>query len=201
MDGKRDTGKKAFIPWTPDNSQPKLLTLDPGPDDRLYDTDGPDLPGGAARTSETYNNFRQWVEWAGHPLVGLRVLVLPRQVEGPEGHPEGSRPGLNHPSAEALLPLSAGPRAAGDRSGQDRPVANFRRSRLVGACADFALRSEAAYGPKPCGGDREDDREESAEEGTGQCLSRKRSSVPGADAFRGPLENCGVTLSEVPVES
>ena len=66
MDGKQDTGKKAFIPWTPDDSQPKLLTLDPGPDDRLYDTDGPDLPG-AARTSETYNNFRQWVEWAGVP--------------------------------------------------------------------------------------------------------------------------------------
>jgi hypothetical protein len=35
VDGKRDAGKKAFIPWTPDDSQPKLLTLDPGPDDRL----------------------------------------------------------------------------------------------------------------------------------------------------------------------
>jgi hypothetical protein len=67
VDGKRATGKKAFLPWVPDDSQPKLLTLDPGPDDRLYDTDGPDLPGGAARTSETYNNFRQWVEWAGVP--------------------------------------------------------------------------------------------------------------------------------------
>jgi hypothetical protein len=66
VDGKRDTGKKAFIPWAPDDSQPKLLTLDPGPDDRLYDTDGPDLPV-AARTSETYDNFRQWVEWAGVP--------------------------------------------------------------------------------------------------------------------------------------
>jgi len=66
VDGKRDVGKKAFIPWAPDDSQPKLLTLDPGPDDRLYDTDGPDLPV-AARTSETYNNFRQWVEWVGVP--------------------------------------------------------------------------------------------------------------------------------------
>ncbi len=67
VDGKRGTDKKAFIPWAPDDSQPQLLTLDPGPDDRLYDTDGPDLPGGAARTSETYDNFRQWVEWAGVP--------------------------------------------------------------------------------------------------------------------------------------
>ena len=67
MDGKRAAVKKAFIPWASDDSQTKLLTLDPGPDDRLYDTDGPDLPGGAARTSETYNNFRQWVEWAADP--------------------------------------------------------------------------------------------------------------------------------------
>jgi hypothetical protein len=66
VDGKRFAGPKSFIPWAADDSQPSLLTLDPGPDDRLFDTDGPDLPT-ATRTAETYNNFRQWVEWAGAP--------------------------------------------------------------------------------------------------------------------------------------
>jgi hypothetical protein len=67
VDGKRSAGKKAFVPWAADDSLPQLQTLDPGPDDRLYDTDGPDLPGGAARSAETYNNFRQWAEWGGAP--------------------------------------------------------------------------------------------------------------------------------------
>ena len=39
-------------------------------------------------------------------------------------------------------------------------------------------------GPEPCGGIREGDGEASAGEGTGQPLSRERSSVPGADAFQ-----------------
>lgn len=58
VDGKRFASKKSFVPWADDDSQPNLLTLDPGPDDRLYDTDGPDLPVGAT-AAETYNNFRQ----------------------------------------------------------------------------------------------------------------------------------------------
>jgi hypothetical protein len=67
VDGKKAAGRKSFVAWAADDSQPKLQTLDPGPDGRLYDTDGPDLPGGALTSSETYNNFRQWVEWAGAP--------------------------------------------------------------------------------------------------------------------------------------
>ena len=39
-------------------------------------------------------------------------------------------------------------------------------------------------GPEPCGGIREGDVEASAGEGTGQPLSRERSSVPGADAVQ-----------------
>lgn len=65
-DGKRFTGPKSFVPWVDDDSQPSLTTLDPGPDDTLYDTDGPDLPT-AARSAETYNNFRQWVTIANVP--------------------------------------------------------------------------------------------------------------------------------------
>ena len=34
--------------------------------DELYDTDAPDLPV-ATQTGETYNNFRQWLEWDGRP--------------------------------------------------------------------------------------------------------------------------------------
>ena len=47
--GSGSPARRLSSPGRPDDSQPKLLTLDPGPDDRLYDTDGPDLPGGAAR--------------------------------------------------------------------------------------------------------------------------------------------------------
>ena len=65
-DGRKVVSKKSWVPWAPDDSQPGMLTLDPGPDDRLFDTDGPDLPV-ALRSSETYNNFRQWVEWASTP--------------------------------------------------------------------------------------------------------------------------------------
>ena len=39
-------------------------------------------------------------------------------------------------------------------------------------------------GPEPCGDTREGGVEASAGEGTGQPLSRERSSVPGADAFQ-----------------
>jgi hypothetical protein len=66
VDGKKFASKKAFLPWATDDSLPQLQTLDPGPDDRLYDTDGPDLPAGLT-SAETYNNFRQWVEWSGMP--------------------------------------------------------------------------------------------------------------------------------------
>src|SRR3954447_21324576 len=65
--GNASPARRISPPGHPDDSQPKLLNLDPGPDDRLYDTDGPDLPGGAATSSETYNNFRQWAEWGGSP--------------------------------------------------------------------------------------------------------------------------------------
>jgi len=34
--------------------------------DELYDSDAPDLPV-ATQTAETYNNFRQWLEWDRRP--------------------------------------------------------------------------------------------------------------------------------------
>jgi hypothetical protein len=65
-DGKRAAGPKNFSPWAGDDSIDQMMTIDPGPDDALYDTDSPELPT-ALRTSETYNNFRQWVTFDGAP--------------------------------------------------------------------------------------------------------------------------------------
>jgi hypothetical protein len=50
--------------WTRDTSQPQYLKLKPDSDDRIYDLDAPDVRWGA-KTYETYNNFRQWIEWNG----------------------------------------------------------------------------------------------------------------------------------------
>jgi hypothetical protein len=50
--------------WTKDTSNAVHLSLKPDITDKIYDTDAPDLRWGE-RNSETYNNFRQWVEWNG----------------------------------------------------------------------------------------------------------------------------------------
>ena len=66
VNGKRFGGSKSFVPWATDTSLPQMQTIDPGPDDQLFDTDAPDLPSGT-ETAETYNNFRQWVTLADEP--------------------------------------------------------------------------------------------------------------------------------------
>ncbi len=43
-----------------------MSVLTPDLDDKVYDTDAPNL-GSAAHSYETYNNFRQWLEWNGSP--------------------------------------------------------------------------------------------------------------------------------------
>lgn len=50
--------------WTRDTSNPTYLKLKPDSDDRIYDLDAPDIRWGS-KTYETYNNFRQWIEWNG----------------------------------------------------------------------------------------------------------------------------------------
>ena len=50
--------------WTKDTSKPVYLRLTPDTADKIYDTDAPDLRWGQF-TSETYNKFRQWIEWNG----------------------------------------------------------------------------------------------------------------------------------------
>lgn len=56
--------------WTKDTSNPKYLRLKPDGDSRIYDTDAPDLRWGES-TSESYNNFRQWIEWNGEKCSDL----------------------------------------------------------------------------------------------------------------------------------
>jgi len=63
LDGARDD-KTSNSTWTPDISKPVYLKLTPDSDDKLYDTDAPDLRWGQF-SSETNNRFRQWVEWNG----------------------------------------------------------------------------------------------------------------------------------------
>jgi hypothetical protein len=66
VDGAPKKHQKSFVDWA-DDTLLTMQVLKSVATDELYDTDGPDLPGGAAHTAETYNNFRQWLEWDGRP--------------------------------------------------------------------------------------------------------------------------------------
>ncbi len=65
-DGNRAKHKKSFVTWVGDDSPAGMMMLNPATNDKLYDTDAPDLPT-ALKTAQTYNNFRQWAEWDGIP--------------------------------------------------------------------------------------------------------------------------------------
>jgi len=65
MDGLKVEKPKTFKDdWTNDTSLPLLLKLRPDDKGRIYDLDAPDISWGKV-SFETYNNFRQWVEWNG----------------------------------------------------------------------------------------------------------------------------------------
>lgn len=55
--------------WTKDTSKPAYLKLTPDSEDKIYDTDAPDLRWGQF-TSESYNRFRQWVTWNDEKCSG-----------------------------------------------------------------------------------------------------------------------------------
>jgi hypothetical protein len=57
-------GGRTTKSWTADTSKPTYLRLKPDNGDKIYDVDAPDLRWGQ-ESSETYNNFRQWVTWNG----------------------------------------------------------------------------------------------------------------------------------------
>lgn len=49
--------------WVDDTSFAVYQRLEPDSDDKIYDRDAPNIAGFGSDDSETYNNFREWVEW------------------------------------------------------------------------------------------------------------------------------------------
>lgn len=70
LDGQ--VAKKTTKTWATDTSAPQYLRLTPDKSDKIYDLDGPDLRWGN-RSYETYNNFRQWIEWNGEKCSDLAL--------------------------------------------------------------------------------------------------------------------------------
>ena len=57
--------------WTNDTSAPQYQNLTPDSDDKIYDRDAPSIGIATITDSyETYNNFRQWLEWNGTTCSG-----------------------------------------------------------------------------------------------------------------------------------
>jgi hypothetical protein len=69
VDGRQDhPGNGHTNYWNTDwvdDTLAAMSMLTPDLDDKVYDTDAPDLSTAAVRDYETYNNFRQWLEWNG----------------------------------------------------------------------------------------------------------------------------------------
>jgi hypothetical protein len=51
--------------WVDDTSYAQWLKLTPDNDDKIYDNDSPNISAFGNTDAETYNNFRQWIKWAG----------------------------------------------------------------------------------------------------------------------------------------
>jgi len=52
--------------WVDDTSLAQFQKLVPDSSDKIYDRDAPNIASfGNKKTSETYNNFREWTEWNG----------------------------------------------------------------------------------------------------------------------------------------
>lgn len=49
--------------WVDDTSLSPYLKLKPDNDDKIYDSDGPNIGGFGKKDAESYNNFQQWIEW------------------------------------------------------------------------------------------------------------------------------------------
>lgn len=49
--------------WVDDTSSATWMRLIPDVNDKIYDLDGPNIAGVGTNDAETYNNFRQWIEW------------------------------------------------------------------------------------------------------------------------------------------
>jgi hypothetical protein len=64
-------GVKVTVPdywnatWTDDTSDASFQKLIPDADDKIYDRDAPSIIDAGGNDYETYNNFREWIEWSG----------------------------------------------------------------------------------------------------------------------------------------
>ncbi len=66
IDGVKNTAANYWnTTWQDDTSLARWKKLIPDADDKIYDLDGPNLFGVGTTDAETYNNFRQWIEWNG----------------------------------------------------------------------------------------------------------------------------------------
>ena len=68
IDGAKSTVANYWnTTWQDDTSAASWKKLVPDADDKIYDLDGPDVRQvGPSNDVETYNNFRQWIEWNGN---------------------------------------------------------------------------------------------------------------------------------------
>ncbi len=65
IDGVKNTAADYWnTTWVDDTSLSMWTKLTPDADDKIYDLDGPNVQAvGSSNDYETYNNFRQWIEW------------------------------------------------------------------------------------------------------------------------------------------
>jgi len=66
IDGVKNTAANYWnTTWQDDTSLPRWKKLVPDGGDKIYDLDGPNIFAVGTTDAETYNNFKQWIEWNG----------------------------------------------------------------------------------------------------------------------------------------
>jgi hypothetical protein len=66
VDGVKQTAVNYWnTTWQDDTSAAAFQMLTPDSDDKIYDRDAPSVWGTGGNDYETYNNFREWIEWNG----------------------------------------------------------------------------------------------------------------------------------------
>lgn len=65
-DGVKNTAANYWnTAWVDDTSLASWTRLTPDADEKIYDLDGPNIAAAGTTDYETYNNFKQWIEWGG----------------------------------------------------------------------------------------------------------------------------------------
>jgi len=101
--------KKSFGDWLDDTLLAMQVSTSVS-NDELYDTDAPDLPV-ATQTAETYNNFRQWLEWDGATVVRIMPTGISKRAGEPAGYAKGRWARLDHAPTASFLQETVNERA------------------------------------------------------------------------------------------